>query len=54
MTHKANLAQSDSWLNIADLIVRIVRDTERLVVKRRELGKRKRRLAHPGNTGALS
>ena len=54
MTDKPNLAQSDCWLNIVNVIVRIVRDTERLLVKRKGLGKRKRRLAHPGKTGALS
>ena len=51
-----NLAQSDeaSWVNIVDLIFDIVRHNERLALKRKALGRHKRRLARRQKNGALS
>jgi hypothetical protein len=45
--------QSDeaSWVNIVDLIFDIVRHNERLTVKRRALGRHKRKLARRRKNG---
>ena len=43
-----------SWISIVDLIFDIVRHQERLAIKRKALGRRKRKLAQRLKRGALA